>query len=65
MRGALTVDALGRIKSALKAVYRELAFMDAPRAAQEARAVVLLREHGLESHQFADAYLTPFQAVND
>ena len=61
---ALTLDALGRIRSALKAVYRELAFQAEPRATQEARAVVLLREHDLESHQFADAYLTPFRAAN-
>ena len=62
---ALTFDALGRIKSALKAVYRELAFGAASRADQEAQAVVLLRDHRLESHRFVDAYLTPFRAAED
>ena len=60
----LTLDALGRIQSALRAVYSELAFQVAPREEQEARAVVLLRERGLESRRFANEYLTPFQAAD-
>ena len=54
----LTFDALGRIQSALRAVYAELAFQVAPREEQEARAVVLLRERGLDSLGFANEYLT-------
>ena len=57
----LTFDALGRIQSALRAVYSELAFQVAPREDQEARAVVLLRERGLDARGFANEYLKPFQ----
>jgi len=57
---ALTLDALGRIKSALKVVYRDLAFLTTPRADQEARAAALLRRHSLDS-RFAGEYLAPFR----
>ena len=57
---ALTLAALGRIKSALKAVYRDLAFLATPRADQEARAAALLRSHSLDS-RLATEYLAPFQ----
>ncbi len=61
----LTFDSLGRIKSALNAVYGKLAFLTAPRATLESQAVVLLHDHGLESHRLADTYLLPFRAVDD
>ena len=56
----LTFDALGRIRSALKEVYRDLALLATPRADQEARAAALLRRHRLDS-RLATAYLAPFQ----
>lgn len=56
----LTIDALGRIKSALKAIYRDLAFLTTARADQEARAAALLRRHSLDS-RLATEYLAPFQ----
>ena len=62
---ALTFDALGRVKSALKAVYWELAFRDVPRATLAAQAEVLLRDHRLESDLIADEYLIPFRSSDN
>ena len=57
----LTFEALGRLKSALKAVYWELASRDVPRATLAAKAEVQLRDHRLESDLIADEYLIPFR----
>ena len=61
---ALTFDGLGRIKSALKKVYREVALLTTPRANQEARAAMLLRQHGLDSHLLASKHMVPFQVAD-
>ena len=60
----LTFDALGRIKSALKEVYRDLALQVSPPADQEARATALLRGHSLDS-RLATEYLAPFRQSAD
>ncbi|WP_428274404.1 DEAD/DEAH box helicase [Candidatus Palauibacter sp.] len=60
----LTFNGLGRIRSALKEVYRELASLTAPRTQQEARAAVLLRQHGLDSDRLASEHLAPFHLAD-
>jgi len=60
----LTLAALGRMVSALQAVYRDLALRTTPRADQEARAVALLRSQSLDS-RLATEYLAPFQQSAD
>jgi len=60
----LTFDGLGRIRSALKEVYRELAFLTTSRAHQEELATLQLRQHGLDSHRLASEHLAPFQVAD-
>lgn len=56
----LTFDALGRMISAVKEVYRDLAFQSKRRPDQEALAAALLRSRSLDA-RLATEYLAPFQ----
>lgn len=52
----LTFEALGRMKTALRAVYRELAFSSAPPEELAVQAARLLQDHGLDAGTVTSSY---------